>query len=60
MACACKVEPVRVCITGAAGQIGYSLVYMVCKGDVFGLQQPIIMILFDIPQSHLVSNLDFF
>lgn len=42
-------EPVRVVITGAAGQIGYSLVYMVASGSVFGEDQPIILNLLDIP-----------
>ncbi|KAH9399299.1 Malate dehydrogenase, cytoplasmic [Tyrophagus putrescentiae] len=42
-------EPVRVLITGAAGQIGYSLIPLVCKGDVFGPGQPVILHLLDIP-----------
>jgi len=29
----------RICITGAAGQIAYSLLYSICKGDVFGTNQ---------------------
>ncbi|KAJ6225735.1 hypothetical protein RDWZM_004280 [Blomia tropicalis] len=41
--------PVRVLITGAAGQIGYSLIPLVCKGDVFGKTTPIILHLLDIP-----------
>jgi hypothetical protein len=32
-------DPVRVVITGAAGQIGYSLIYMVASGSVFGDDQ---------------------
>lgn len=28
--------PIRVLVTGAAGQIGYSLVIQIAKGDVFG------------------------
>ncbi len=32
-------EPIRVVITGAAGQIGYSLVYMIASGSVFGADQ---------------------
>ena len=43
------VDPVRVVITGAAGQIGYSLVYMVASGSVFGPNQPMILQLLDIP-----------
>jgi len=42
-------EPVRVVVTGAAGQIGYSLIYMIGSGYVFGPDQPIIMHLLDIP-----------
>lgn len=43
-----SAEPIRVLITGAAGQIGYSLIPLVCKGDVFGPQQPVILHLLDI------------
>ncbi|XP_078593497.1 malate dehydrogenase, cytoplasmic-like isoform X2 [Branchiostoma floridae x Branchiostoma japonicum] len=39
----------RVCVTGAAGQIAYSLLYSVAKGDVFGKDQPVILTLLDIP-----------
>lgn len=42
------MEPVRVLITGAAGQIAYSLILQVGKGDVFGLDQPVILHLLDI------------
>jgi malate dehydrogenase len=41
-------EPLRVLITGAAGQIAYSLIYSVAKGDVFGASQPVILTLLDI------------
>merc|ERR1711953_1353314 len=41
-------EPIRVVITGAAGQIGYSLIYMVGSGYVFGPNQPVILQLLDI------------
>lgn len=41
-------EPIRVCITGAAGQIGYSLLYMIANGDVFGREQKVILTLLDI------------
>lgn len=36
-------------VTGAAGQIAYSLLYIIAKGDVFGPNQPIILHLLDIP-----------
>ena len=29
-------SPITVCVTGAAGQIAYSLLYSIAKGDVFG------------------------
>jgi len=41
--------PLKICITGAAGQIGYSLVYMIGSGAVFGEQQQVILQLLDIP-----------
>jgi malate dehydrogenase len=41
-------EPLHVLITGAAGQIAYSLLYSVAKGDVFGANQPICLTLLDI------------
>ena len=42
------MEPVRVVVTGAAGQIGYSLLYMIGSGYVFGPDQPVILQLLDI------------
>ncbi|TWW59134.1 Malate dehydrogenase, cytoplasmic [Takifugu flavidus] len=44
-----QAEPIRVVVTGAAGQIAYSLLYSIAKGDVFGKDQPIILVLLDIP-----------
>lgn len=41
-------DPIRVLVTGAAGQIAYSLLFAVAKGDVFGKDQPIILHLLDI------------
>ncbi|XP_056423963.1 malate dehydrogenase, cytoplasmic [Hyla sarda] len=41
-------EPVRVLVTGAAGQIAYSLLYGIAKGDVFGKDQPLVLVLLDI------------
>uniref|UniRef100_F1L7C0 Malate dehydrogenase n=3 Tax=Ascaris TaxID=6251 RepID=F1L7C0_ASCSU len=42
--------PIRVLVTGAAGQIGYSLCLQIAKGDVFGKETPISLVLLDIPQ----------
>uniref|UniRef100_A0A914NMQ7 Malate dehydrogenase, cytoplasmic n=1 Tax=Meloidogyne incognita TaxID=6306 RepID=A0A914NMQ7_MELIC len=41
--------PIRVLVTGAAGQIGYSLVIQIAKGDVFGKETPIVLVMLDIP-----------
>lgn len=43
-----SAEPIRVLVTGAAGQIGYSLLYSIANGDVFGKDQHIILHLLDI------------
>ncbi|XP_026685568.1 malate dehydrogenase, cytoplasmic-like isoform X2 [Diaphorina citri] len=43
-----EAEPIRVVVTGAAGQIAYSLIYQIAKGDVFGPNQPVILHLLDI------------
>ncbi|XP_034099678.1 malate dehydrogenase, cytoplasmic [Drosophila sulfurigaster albostrigata] len=42
-------EPIRIVVTGAAGQIAYSLLYMIARGEVFGKDQPLILHLLDIP-----------
>ncbi|KAH7642942.1 malate dehydrogenase [Dermatophagoides farinae] len=47
---------VRVLITGAAGQIGYSLIPIVARGDVFGREQSIILHLLDIPPMKTVLD----
>src|SRR6476660_1537830 len=36
-------QPVRVAVTGAAGQIGYSLVFRIARGDLLGPDQPVIL-----------------
>ena len=42
-------SPVRVTITGAAGQISYSLLFRVAAGDMLGPDQPVILQLLEIP-----------
>ncbi len=44
-------SPVRVAITGAAGQIGYSLLFRIANGDMLGKDQPVILQLLDITQA---------
>jgi malate dehydrogenase len=41
--------PVRVAVTGAAGQIGYSLLFRIANGDLLGRQQPVILQLLELP-----------
>lgn len=48
--------PLRVLVTGAAGQISYSLLYSIGNGDVFGKSQPVILHLFDIPMMMTALN----
>lgn len=43
-----SLPPIKVCITGAAGQIAYSLLPQLLKGNVFGSNQPIIFSLLDL------------
>src|SRR5512143_4335086 len=40
--------PVRVAITGAAGQIGYQLAFRIASGQLFGQDQPVILQLLEI------------
>ena len=42
-------EPVRVAITGAAGNIGYALCFRIAAGDMLGKDQPVILQLIEIP-----------
>jgi malate dehydrogenase len=41
--------PIRVAVTGAAGQIGYSLLFRIAAGDMLGADQPVILQLLEIP-----------
>src|ERR1700710_2396967 len=42
-------EPVRVAVTGAAGQIGYSLLFRIASGALLGPDQPVILQLLEVP-----------
>jgi malate dehydrogenase len=42
-------SPIKVAITGAAGQIGYSLLFRVASGAIFGSEQPVQLSLIEIP-----------
>ena len=41
--------PIRVALTGAAGSIGYALVFRIANGDLFGPEQPVILQMLEIP-----------
>lgn len=43
--------PIRIAVTGAAGQISYSLLFRIANGDMLTREQPIILQLLDIPQA---------
>ena len=42
-------KPVRVAVTGAAGQIGYALLFRIASGAMLGADQPVILQLLEIP-----------
>ncbi len=42
-------NPIRVAVTGAAGQIGYSLLFRIASGEMLGRDQPVILQLLEIP-----------
>lgn len=44
----------RIAVTGAAGQIAYSLLFRIANGDLFGKDQPVILQLLDLPQTQRI------
>ena len=50
-------NPIRVAVTGAAGQIGYSLLFRIASGAMFGPNQPVILQLIEIPDEKAMSAL---
>jgi malate dehydrogenase len=42
-------QPIRVAVTGAAGNIGYALLFRIASGEMFGKDQPLILQLLEIP-----------
>jgi malate dehydrogenase len=44
-------DPMRVAVTGAAGQICYSLLFRIASGEMLGKDQPVILQLLDLPQA---------
>ncbi len=50
--------PLRVAVTGAAGQIGYSLLFRIASGAMFGPQQPVILQLIEAPIEKALKALE--
>jgi malate dehydrogenase len=44
-------SPIKIAVTGAAGQIGYSLLFRIASGEMFGPDQPIALHLIEIPNA---------
>lgn len=44
-------SPLKIAITGAAGQIGYSLLFRIASGSMFGPDQPVELSLIEVPQA---------
>ncbi|MBX3751447.1 MAG: malate dehydrogenase [Opitutaceae bacterium] len=50
--------PIRVAVTGAAGQIGYSLLFRIASGAMFGPEQPVILQLIEAPFEKALKALE--
>ena len=50
--------PIRVAVTGAAGQIGYSLLFRIASGQMFGPDQPVILQMIEIPVEKAMKALE--
>ena len=50
-------QPIRVAITGPAGQIGYALVFRIASGQMFGPDQPVILQLIEVPVEKAMNAL---
>ena len=49
-------SPVRITVTGAAGQIGYSLLFRIAAGEMLGKDQPVILQLLDLPEAQRICE----
>ena len=52
-----NTTPIRVAVTGAAGQIGYSLLFRIASGAMFGPNQPVVLHLVEIPDEKALKAL---
>src|ERR1700712_3772005 len=51
-------KPIRVAATGAAGQIGYALLFRIAEGAMFGPDQPVILQLLEVPMEKALKALE--
>jgi len=49
-------KPIRVAVTGAAGQIGYSLLFRIASGEMLGKNQPVILQMLEIPDEKALKG----
>ena len=50
-------KPITVAITGAAGAIGYNLLFRIANGDMLGTDQPVILSLIELNDKRVQDNL---
>ncbi len=51
-------SPMRVAVTGAAGQIGYALLLRIASGEMLGKDQPVLLQLLEIPNEKAQKALE--
>ncbi len=51
-------KPIRVAVTGPAGQIGYALLFRIASGQMFGEDQPVILQLLEVPVEKAMKALE--
>ncbi len=51
-------KPIRVAVTGPAGQIGYALLFRIASGQMFGADQPVILQLLEVPIEKAMKALE--
>src|SRR6478609_6068158 len=51
-------QPIRVAVTGAAGQIGYALLFRIASGQMFGPETPVILQLLEVPIDKIMKALE--
>jgi malate dehydrogenase len=50
-------KPIRVAVTGAAGNIGYAIIFRIASGEVFGADQPVALNLVEVPVPAVLEKL---